>query len=390
MTTLLDSLTTPLTALEVRTAIYATIEARGTSTTAWAPGAVVRTMIAGVAIVLAAMSSLIELVARSGFLSLSEGDWLTVVAREIYATERIGATFATGTVTISNASGNVYSIAIGDLILLATVPGKTFRNTAIVNVGSAEVGVQVPVQAVEQGSASTAAAGQINALVTVFLGLSVTNAAAITGADAESDVDLTARAQEQVGSLSPNGPLDAYNFFAKGALRATDASAIGVTRVRATPDGAGGVAVLVATAVGGITGTQSDATTDLGAVHLAVETNAVPLGITLTTTSATTLVVAVTATLWIDERLADSDAAVTARVLAKLTALMATMPIGGVVVAPAAGTLYIQAIEAAMSAAVVGSLVDLELASPAADTALATTSAVVMGALTLTIVRVAV
>jgi len=248
----------------------------------------------------------------------------------------------------------------------------------------------VPVQAVEQGSASTAAAGQIDALVTVFLGLSVTNAAAITGADAESDVDLTARAQEQVGSLSPNGPLDAYNFFAKGAKRASDASAIGVTRVRATPDGAGGVAVLVATAVGGITGTQSDATTDLGAVHLAVETNAVPLGITLTTTSATTLVVAVTATLWIDERLADSDAAVTARVLAQLTALMATMPIGGVVVAPAAGTLYIQAIEAAMSAAVVGSLVDLELASPAADTALATTSAVVMGALDLAIVRVAV
>ena len=81
MTTLLDDLTTPLTVDECKAAIYATIEARGTSTTAWEPGAVARTIIAGVSIVLAAMSVLIALIAKSGFLSLSEGDWLTVVAR---------------------------------------------------------------------------------------------------------------------------------------------------------------------------------------------------------------------------------------------------------------------------------------------------------------------
>ena len=388
MTTLLDDLTTPLTVDECKAAIYATIEARGTSTTAWEPGAVARTIIAGVSIVLAAMSVLIALIAKSGFLSLSEGDWLTVVAREIYSTTRIEAVFATGTVTIDNASGNVYSIAAGDLILLNTTTGATYRNTATVNIGSAETGVSAAVQADQQGSAGTAAAGQIDDLVTAYLGLSVTNEAAIIGTDAESDPALVERAQEQVGSLSPNGPADAYSYFAKGAVR--DGTSVGVTRVKATPDGNGSVDVLVATAVGAVTGDWDDPDTDLGAVHLAMELNAVPLGVTLSTASATATTVNVVAELWIDERLADDDDAITASVMARLTTLMATTPIGGVVIPPAGGKLYLQAIEAAISAAVSGYLVDLEVATPAADASVTSTHALVMGTLSLTINRVVV
>ena len=388
MTTLLDDLTTPLTVDECKAAIYATIEARGTSTTAWEPGAVARTIIAGVSIVLAAMSVLIALIAKSGFLSLSEGDWLTVVAREIYSTTRIEAVFATGTVTIDNASGNVYSIAAGDLILLNTTTGATYRNTATVNIGSAETGVSAAVQADQQGSAGTAAAGQIDDLVTAYLGLSVTNEAAIIGTDAESDPALVERAQEQVGSLSPNGPGDAYSYFAKGAVR--DGTSVGVTRVKATPDGNGSVDVLVATAVGAVTGDWDDPDTDLGAVHLAMELNAVPLGVTLSTASATATTVNVVAELWIDERLADDDDAITASVMARLTTLMATTPIGGVVIPPAGGKLYLQAIEAAISAAVSGYLVDLEVTTPAADASVTSTHALVMGTLSLTINRVVV
>ena len=136
MTTTLETLTTPLTVAEIKTAIYDTMAANGVDTTGWKPGAVVRTMVAGVAIILAAFSALIALLARSGFLSLSEGEWLTLVARYVYDTERITATFATGTVTIDNASGNIYAIDPGDLILLNTATGATYRNTALVNIVS--------------------------------------------------------------------------------------------------------------------------------------------------------------------------------------------------------------------------------------------------------------
>ena len=88
----LDTLTTPLTVAEIKAAIYDTIASEGVATTGWKPGAVVRTVIAGVAIVLAAMSSLIALVAKSGFLELSEGDWLTIVAEKIYGTTRSDGT----------------------------------------------------------------------------------------------------------------------------------------------------------------------------------------------------------------------------------------------------------------------------------------------------------
>jgi len=388
MTTALETLTTPLTVAEIKTAIYDTMAANGVDTTAWKPGAVVRTMVAGVAIILAAFSSLIALLARSGFLSLSEGEWLTLVARYVYNTERITATFATGSVTIDNASGNIYAIDPGDLILLNTATDATYRNTELVNIGSMQTGVIVAVQADIEGSGGTAAAGAIDDFVTTFLGLSVTNDAALVGTDAELDPELRSRAELATGALSPNGPADAYRYFAASAVRAADGEAIGVTRIKVTPDGAGGVAVVVATGSGGVTGTSGDPDTDLGAVHLAMEENAVPLGITLTTTSATVTTVAVTATVWVLETLADTDATLESAVQDALNALLAGMPIGGVVISPADGKVYKQALEGAVSSVFGTSLVNLSMGTPAADTTLTGSQAPVMGTLTLTITRV--
>ena len=388
MTTTLETLTTPLTVAEIKTAIYDTMAANGVDTTGWKPGAVVRTMVAGVAIILAAFSSLIALLARSGFLSLSEGEWLTLVARYVYDTERITATFATGTVTIDNASGNIYAIDPGDLILLNTATGATYRNTALVNIGSMQTGVSVAVQADIEGSGGTAAAAAIDDFVTTFLGLSVTNDAALVGTDAELDPALRARAESATGALSPNGPADAYRYFATSAVRAATGEAIGVTRIKVTPDGDGGIAVVVATGSGGVTGSAGDPATDLGAVHVAMEENAVPLGVTLTTTTATALAVPVTATAWVLESLADTDAALETAVGAALTALLAAMPIGGVVISPAAGKVYKQALEGCVSGVFGTSLVNLSMSLPAGDTTPTSTEAPVSGTLTLTIVRV--
>ena len=125
----LATLTTALTADEVEAAIYDAVEARGAKTSAWKPGAVVRTIIAGVSIVLAAFSSLIALVAAGGFLELATGDWLTLVARYVFGVERIGATFATGTVTLTNGSGTPYSGGADDLIVQNSTTDAVYRST---------------------------------------------------------------------------------------------------------------------------------------------------------------------------------------------------------------------------------------------------------------------
>ena len=389
MTTTLDQLTTPLTVAEIKTAIYDTIAAEGVATTGWKPGAVVRTMIAGVAIVLAALSTLLALMARSGFLELSDGTWLTLVARYIYGTERTPGTFASGTVTADNAAGNVYSIDAGDLILLNSTTGATYRNSTPVTIGSLATGVSIAVVAEQLGSVGTAQVGEIDALVTPLLGVTVTNAAAIVGTDEQSDVALRAAAQERSGALSPNGPSDAYRYFARSAVRAADGTAIGVTRIKVTPDGAGGVAVLVATASGAVSGTSGDPATDLGAVFVSVEENAVPLGVTLTVASATALAVNITATLWVREAYTLSDAQIESAVEDALTALLSEIPIGGDVITPAAGKVYVESIKGGI-ADTVGSanLINMTLVAPAADVTPTSSQAPVIGTVTLTINRV--
>lgn len=363
----LDELTRPLTAEEIKAFIYASIAAQGVTTTSWKPGAVTRTMIAGVAIVLAAVSVLISLIARSGFLELSEGVWLTLCARYIYNTERIPGTFGAGVILATNASGGIYTLDPGDLIASNSTTGVTYRNTETVTIGALASNVPIAVAADVLGSAGTALVGQIDGLVTPLIGVTVTNAGAIVGVDEESDEALRSRAQERSGSLSPFGPPDAYRFFARSAKRA-DGTAIGVTRVKLTPDGYGGIEVLVASASGFVSGTQGDPGTDLGAIHATLERNAVPKGITLTTASATALSLGYAATLWVNETLALDDDQITAAVNGRLSPLVSSMPIGGVVLAPADGKVYVQALEAAVTDALPkGTLLNLTTTTPAAD-----------------------
>ena len=385
----LTLLTTPLTVAEIKTAIYDTIASEGVATTGWKPGAVVRTVIAGVAIVLAAMSSLIALVAKSGFLELSEGDWLTVVAEKIYGTTRSEGTFASGVVLTSNSTGSVYNIDPGDLILLNSTTGATYRNTSAIVIGAMDVNVETDVVADVLGSAGTAQVGEIDALVTPLLGVTVTNAAAIVGTDEQGDTSLKAAAQERSGALSPDGPADAYRYFARNAVRAADGTSVGVTRIKTTADGDGGVEVLVATASGDVPGTEGDPDTDLGAVYVNVEANAVPLGITLTVVSATALSVAVTATVWVREAYSQTDAQIEDACEDALTLLMSEMPIGGDVISPAVGKVYRAAIQACIADTIgYANMVTQTLTLPAADVEPDDDEAPVIGAVNITVVRV--
>lgn len=386
MTTLAD-LTTPLSVSEARAAIYAAVAARGTDTTAWLAGGTARTIIAGLSIVLAAFSNLTALIARSGFLELSEGDWLTLVALHVYGVTRDPGSFATGYVTLDNGGGGVFAGDPGDLILLNTTTGKTYRNSEAYSLGALETGVVVAVEAVELGSPSNALAGQIDDFVTPLLGVTVSNAASVVGSDEESDEALRIRCREKTGALSPNGPRDAYAFVAKSAVDSTGAS-IGVTRVRTVPDGVGGIDVYVADADGTITGDAEDPLTDLGAVADAIHTLAEPLAITPTVQSATALPIDVTYTYWVKDSSGYTDAEIQALVAAKLLAFIVGQPIGGVVVAPAGGRVYVDALEAVIGSTLPAHLVDVAVTTPAADVDVDIDEAPVLGTVTPTIVQV--
>jgi hypothetical protein len=384
-----DELTTPLTKDEVQAAIYAAIEARGTSTTSWKPGAIARTIIAGVAIVGSAFSRLQADIAKSGFLDLASGPWLTIVAKYIYGVDRDVGSFATGEVVLDNDSGGVHVVGVGDLVVLNSATGKNYRNTEAFTLSGFEMGEVVPVQAVELGTESNAAPGEIDDFVTPLVDVDVTNPTALVGTDEEKDEALRVRCRAKTGLLSPNGPRDAYAYIALSAKNAAGES-IGVNRIRTVPDGLGGIDVYVATPTGGVTGDPEDPNTNLGAIADAIHRWAEPLAITPLVQSAAPLVIPFEYTLWISDKTGFTNAEIQALVAARLLAYVGARPIGGDVLTPGTpGKVWWSALLAVIGDVIDDEGVRVSLDLPVNDVDVDLNEAPVVGTITPTIIQVA-
>lgn len=382
----IDELITPLSVEELKTSFYNALAVVGVTTTTWKPGAVTRTIIAVVCVVLHALSVLVSNIAKSGFLELSAGLWRRLVARYVYGVRYNAATFAAGTAYVSNSSGFVYSLDPDDLELACSVSGATYRNTAAVSIGAGAANVAVAVQAVEAGSASSALPGELDTVVSSYNGLSVTNTEALVGLDDETDDALAQRCGEKLGSFSPNGPVDAYAHAAKSALR-ENGSAIGVNRVLAIPDGFGGVDVYVASPGGAL------ATPDLELVDEAIQTQAAPLGITARVHNASPKTINVAYQCWAYNTTGLKESEIRDAVEAALLAYMAAVNIGGNRIEASSGAVYHDDIRAEISRAkykgaslrIFRTLLD----TPAGDTPIGAHEFPTLGTVSSTIVRVA-
>lgn len=375
----LDELTTPATRKEVEAAIYATLAARGVKTTGWKSGAVVRTMIVGISIVLAALSRLQAAIARGGFLELATGDWLTLVARYVYDVERSPGAFATAVVTVDNTGGGVFAGDPDDLVFSSSTTGKLYRNTEAFAIGSGETGVEIPVQAVELGTDSNASADEIDTLETTLLNVVIDSSTTALGQDEETDAQLRQRCREKTGTLSPNGPRDAYAFLARSAVR-EDGTAIGVTRVLTIADGNGNVDVYVATAGGVLDGDATDPATDLGAVADAIHRLCEPLAVTPRVQNATPVEQGLTVEIWIRDTAGLTESDVEELVEEAFEAHCAEQPIGGVVLPGEPGRLYVDAIEAAIARELpAGVFLEIDVTTPAGDVDLEIPEFVVAG-----------
>mgnify|MGYP000383068830 FL=1 len=385
----LEELTTPLTSAEIKANIYAAIEAFGAKTTSWKPGAVARTIIAANSIVLSAFSTLQQRLAQSGFLELATGQWLTIVAKEVYNVTRDDGSFAAGDVTLTNTAGGVYPMGIGDVIVLNTTTSKTYRNTEAFTLAAFGTEI-VNFEAVELGADSTANPGDIDALETVLTGVTVTNVSALVGKDAATDAELRTLCLAKTGTLSPNGPADAYRFVSLSA-ETTDGESAGVTRITVTPDGAGNVRVVVANGAGTLAGTVGDLTTPLGAVDEAIQTQVVPLAVTTTTFAATPQSVPVTYEVWVKSTVGLTETQLGDVIDLALTNYMATVPIGGTRKVAGGGFVFKEAVASIIGATVgQASLIDFDLDdiggdTPEGDLAILTDSAPVQGTITRTI-----
>jgi len=374
----LKELTQPQTSAQFQTSFYAALTVVGVNTTNWKPGAVMRAFITITCTLLAAASQLVSSLANGIFLPLSTGDWLTLLALHGYNLTRIEATFATGNVTLTNSGGGVYVVAIGDLIFANATTGKTYRNTSAFNINAGPAfTITVPVSAIEAGVAGGAAVGAISKLETTLLGVTCTNALVLVGSDQETDSNLRLRCLGALGALSPNGPADAYSYFARSAVRA-DGTAIGVTRVAVTKDGFGNVSVYMATPSTGV------AAPDLVVIGNLFKAEAEPQGVTSSALSATPLSQAITYSVWLYDDAPLTVAEFTAAVAVALTAFFSAQPIGGNI-ADSGGKIYAEVIKCVIQDVAPDHVYRVVLATPAGDVTVSGTDAPVVGTITQTL-----
>jgi hypothetical protein len=332
-------------------------------------------MLVAVAAVMAVFTQLTAAIARSGFLELAEGDWLTIVAHYVYDVDRQTATFATGQLRLNNTGGGVYPMGPNDLIVSCAANGKSYRNLEAFTLGALETNKLINMIAVEVGAASRADAGTITTFVTPLLQVSCTNPSALEAQDDESDAALRTRCYEKLGALSPNGPWDAYSYVCKSAKR-PDGSPIGVTRVRLVKDGYGNLTVYVATATGGV------ATSDVAILQDAIDKNSTTQCVNAVVVSATPVVLNFEHETWIYNTSSQTPDQLEDAIYTKLRSYVQSQPLGGNILeatTPPTGKVFADAIKSVIGAAMPSLIVHTNLITPSGDTTLQAYEVPVMG-----------
>ena len=351
----------------------------GLNVASWTAGDPTRSLFHVESEILHELEVIVAAFVASGFLDYATGAWLKVLVKQVFNVDVPSATFATTDVVLTNAGGAVYDFDPGDLTLKNTTSGKTYRNTTGGNLAGLGT-LTVTVVAEEAGSDSSAAAGEIDDLVTAYLGVTPSNALAAVGIDEQDESTTRQQCRDKLGSLSPNGPKEAYSYVARNSeLSGTN----GVTRVRVYGSSeTGDVQVYLAGPSGGVS------ETDRALVETAILKWATPLCCTPTVSAATNLVMPVTYSIWVYKSANKSAAEVEEDVEAALEQLFAARDIGGDIIPPAAtGKVYLSLIESAIRS-VYPQVFRVTMSLPAGDTTLTNGQVATLGTITATVTLV--
>lgn len=344
----IDDLFTSGTPDQVMESILDSLEAKGLPARQWRPGGALRTIVRILATMFAAFTLVMVAFIKSGFLTTSQGSWLTMLAKNVYNVERIEATFASGQIQLHNSGGGVFPLGIGECrVLWAKSPSikKAYTNTQAFTLNPGDT-LLIDFSAVEAGSASSAPPGEIVELETDLVDVEVTNPGSFIGTDAEKDEALRIRCLNKLASLSPRGPRGAYGYAITSAKR-LDGSPVDINRYKTSPSSSTGVVdVWIASSSGAPT------TEDHDAVVASIEENARPDTVTVNVYDATEIPLLATLTVWAVATPGVSAQAIEDAVQEKLGALIAAYPIGGIAKPPATlGYLWASEIEGACSEA---------------------------------------
>lgn len=368
---------------DVRSAVKAAAAAVAWPVTSLPPLARLRKLALDVVpVLLQAQTRVQQEAIRGGLLDFARGIWLDALAENVFGLSRIGETFATTPVTLTNGGSNNYLFAAGEVQVGNGV--VVYTNLEPLTLGPlGSVSGDFICTAI--GSAGNADPGDIDTMVTTFSGVTCTNPGAARGNDREPDDELRARCRASRAAMSPAGAADAYRFLALSAAR-LDGSSIGVTRVQVVEDvpSMGDVAVYLAD------GDGPPAGADVTRIDALMRQLVVPVGVNfLGALGVTPVTVPVNYTAIAragDGLTSDEIKAVVATALGDL---FATYPIGGYITPSSTpdGLLFRTEIQSVISQAQGAAddprpIINVTLAAPASDVTLNPGEVPVLGTIT--------
>ncbi len=373
----LTDLLTPVERDEMVTELLSVAASVGAPTTSWQEGDPILTLLMTVGQKLSDLSKIAINITKGGFGDLLPSDeWADLWAQSRFNVVRVAATQAIGLVTLTNSSLTQYDLQPGDLIVAHATTGKTYRNTSAISI-LASVGLaNVTIAADEPGTASNAAPSTITVVVSSLPGVGCSNPASLLGTDKEDTPHLVARARAKLGALSPNGAKDAYNFIATTPDFSPTSSPITRTRTVADP-ATGFVTVYLATASGApIAG-------DVAIVQTAIDNNVEPWAVTATAVAATPHTIAVTYQAWVKGSQL-TPAQIQTAIGNALATFFSTLPLGGFVIPPDTGAVYVGQLEQVIGTAAVG-IIQSVVTLPAGTVTLTPNEVAVLGTIIPTI-----
>lgn len=335
--------------------------------------------------------------ARSAARSTASDPYLRVIASECFSLPPKNKTFATTTITLSNASNSFYGpYAIGQFVARNSNTKKLYSNTAAIGtIPSGTVGLLIDIIAIEAGGESSALPNEITELETSLTGVTITNPAAAIAQDQETGEALNGRIDAKIGSLGTPGARGwatgatdtSFEAVAKngpedlGGCPRDDGSLIDVTRTQVLRDDlTGDITLYLADDDGPLL------TTDVDIVRPVVQLYTEWLGLTVAVENSTLVTVTFDGVLTISAKgVAATDTAILAAAQASLTAAGRILQIGEGPTLDYGRDAILDAGNASNATAF--RLRSLVLSAPVADTVLADgeVASLVLG--TITIVR---
>jgi uncharacterized phage protein gp47/JayE len=318
-----------------------------------------------------------EGVAAGGFLTYASGKWLTLCAYETFDTERIDASSATGVIGLENTTDTAYLFGVGAVRVLNETNGKTYSNQDAGTVPAFGTIETIAFVADEPGTGSDLVSTDTLKLVTTVPGVTPYFVENLIGRNEETDPELRSRARSANAKASPNGPSDAYDYYAKTTDR-PDGSSVGVTRTNVV-EGNGTVTVWCADPDGALT------SEDRGYVFANINANVVPTGFTVIVPqpSCTEKAIALAFTLTPNPESSTPKVQSEAAAEAAIAAYFSSIPVGGDKAQSFRG-VYVQTLETLVRNATGDAVLNAIATLPAADVALVNSEVPVISSISFT------